>query len=797
MADHDFQIQSDSPANDDLMFWGIVGHEALARPSFYELTVLSKNGKISASDILGYAFDVVIEFNDAGGSPHKRHCQGHAVRFVRLAAVGRHFEYRISLRSWFGLLTKRTNSRILQDKPVLDVLAAVFEDSPIKRFKKTESDGVVGPHKPLRYCVQHQESDYQFLSRLLESEGIYYWFDAHDAPGTMHRADASDVAHTKLPVEGSLRYAPGSAGETRFNEISQWVSAREFDTGKYASRDSDFKAIRKKLSADKGDPDSHELADFETFEFPGHYFKGDDTDNLAKIRIEELVARRQRHWAVTSWPDVAAGRSFTFEGDPDGTRDGDYTIAACTFVVSHAGYESLRPQGDTRPVGEVLQQVLADDAVHADTLEVFEALLASLPAMRTGLPSSCTFLLTMLPVDMPYRPPRLTPRVVMPGPQTAIVVGPAGDELHVDVHGRVKVHFHWDRYDESNEKSTCWVRVTQPWAGKGWGAYFIPRIGQEVIVDFLNGDPDRPIIVGRMYNDDQPIPFDSPTQSGFRTRSTPGGNTGTFNELRFEDKKGAEQVFLHAEKNQDIEVEANETHWVGHNRTKKVDHDETTEVGNNRTERVGVDESIAIGSNRTETVGADEHITVGGTRTELVNGNEDLTIGGSRDHKVSANDSRTVGANETITVSGSRTDTVNAALVQTVGAAMVQTIGASMAQTVNGALNVTSNGAMTFTAAGGFNIIAPGGTKIIDYSLGQIGGTNQIGYGFQFNFSGINSEANVVKIEATACTNAAIGMKTEVVGFETLAASAATKNMVLQALSSATDIEMDTLKLIL
>lgn len=213
MADHEFRIETDSPAKDDLMFWRIVGHEALARPSTYELTVLSENRAIDATDILGRAFDLVVEFEDKDGGKHERHCQGHAVRFVRAGHVGRHFEYRITLRSWFWLLNKRINSRILQDKKVLEVLDAVFEDSPIKRFKKTKTGNVIGTHNPRRYCVQHQESDYQFLSRLIEDEGIYYWFDAHDAPGTMHLSDASDLAHEKLPVAATLRYVLGGASE--------------------------------------------------------------------------------------------------------------------------------------------------------------------------------------------------------------------------------------------------------------------------------------------------------------------------------------------------------------------------------------------------------------------------------------------------------------------------------------------------------------------------------------------------------------------------------------------------------
>lgn len=690
MADHQFIIKSESPAAKDLMFWSIVGQESLSRPAHYELSVLSTNEKIEAKDILGYAFDVVVEFQDEGQAKHERHCQGHAVRFMRRGHVGRFFEYRISLRSWFWLLTKRVNSRILQDKKVLAIFDAVVEDSPIKRFKKTKADKVIGTHEPRRYSVQHQESDYNYLSRLLEDEGIYYWFDAHEAPGTMYMADASDVAHKKLPVEGTMNYIPFGATEARFNEISWWIDSRRLNTGKYASRDSDFKAVKKKLVADKGDPDTHELADLESFEFPGGYLRADDTDDAAKMRMEELAARRRVNWAITRWPDAAVGRTFTFHGHPMGEKDADYLVAGCAFILTHPGYEGLDANaGNVQRNGRVLQEMLEDDPINADWPDAMRDILYGTPDLIAPMRGSGTFLLTLLPADTPFRPPRLTPRTTMPGPQSAIVVGPEGDEIHADDFGRVKVHFHWDRYDESNEKSTCWVRVSQPWAGKGWGGYFIPRIGQEVIVDFLNGDPDRPIIIGRVYNDDQPKPFDSHTQSGFRTRSTPKGSAANCNEFRFDDKKGSEQVYLHAEKNQDIEVENDETHWVGHDRKKNIDHDETTEVKHDRTETVGNNETITIGVDRTEKVGSNETITIGVDRTETVGSNETITIGANRTETVGGNETISIGSNRTITVGASETATVALQRTHTVGVNETITVGAAQEVTVGAAQAIT------------------------------------------------------------------------------------------------------------
>lgn len=612
MADELFRIQGDAPAVDDLKFWSLLGHESLSRAAHYELTVLSENRSIAAADVLGYPFDVVIRFQDAQQAWHERHCQGHAVRFLRVRQVGRHFEYRITLRSWFWLLTKRRNSRIFQEMPVLDILDAVFEDSPLKRYKKTSADDVIDPHPPHRYCVQFEQSDHDFASRLLEDEGIYYWFDAHDAPGTMLLADTSSVAHDKLPVESMLAWQPADRGEARYNEISAWIAGRRLDTGKWAAVDSDFKKISWNLQTEVDASAAHELGDFEEFEFPGDYFESDDGESVMQRRSDELQARRERHWAITPWPDVAVGKRFDYQGDPDPARNGEYLIGSCTFVVSHPGYEGMGEQaGGARPTA-VLADLLEDDAFNHDTRDVLDDIAGAvlLPAAATR--GARQFVLGLMPASQPYKPPRLTPRMRMPGPQTAIVVGPEGEELHVDDFGRVKVHFHWDRYDDSNETSTCWLRVSQPWAGQGWGGYFVPRIGQEVIVQFLNGDPDRPVIMGRVYNDEQPIPYDSPTKSGFKTRSTPGGDSTNYNEILFEDKMGEELLSIHAERDMQVRVERDENTLVDQDRVHTVTRNDTNMVGADQKNTVKGEQNNQVVGNRTSFVDSDDMLTVTG-----------------------------------------------------------------------------------------------------------------------------------------------------------------------------------------
>lgn len=578
MADQNYQIKSESPVANDLMFWSIVGHEGLSRPSAYELTVLSRKDNLNPQDILGKSFELIIHFMDKDQTEYKRSCQGHAVRFVRLGQTGRFFEYRITLRSWFWLLTKRSNSRILQDKPVLEVLNAVFEDSPIKSFSKTKFDNVIGSHPLHNYCVQYQESDYNFLSRLMEEEGVYYWFDCHDAPGTMHLSDASDIAHEKLPATDTLRFVATSETQARYNEITRWVSMRQLDSGKFASRDNDFKVISKKLSADRSEPDIHELADLEIFEFPGGYLDGADAENISRVRLDELVGRRQRYWALTSWPDVAVGKSFKFEGDPDGMRNGDYTIAGCTFVVRHPGYEGIGIATTERSASSVLQEALKDDPVNADSLSALEDMIFSTPILNTGRRGVSAFLITVMPSAMPWRPPRLTPRKTMPGPQTAIVVGKEGEEIWTEKYGRVKVQFHWDRYGKHDENSSCWIRVSQPWAGKGWGSVSIPRIGQEVIVDFLEGDPDQPIIVGRVYNGESMPPYSLPGDgvvSGLKTNTHKGKG---YNEMSMNDTAGKEGITIHGQYDMSTTVQHDQSNTVNNKLTETIKNDTTIKI---------------------------------------------------------------------------------------------------------------------------------------------------------------------------------------------------------------------------
>jgi type VI secretion system secreted protein VgrG len=282
---------------------------------------------------------------------------------------------------------------------------------------------------------------------------------------------------------------------------------------------------------------------------------------------------------------------------------------------------------------------------------------------------------TCIPHDVPYRPPRITPRPIVQGPQTAIVVGPGGEEIHTDKYGRVKVQFHWDREGKRNESSSCWIRVSHPWAGKSWGAISIPRLGQEVIVDFLEGDPDQPIITGRVYNAEQMPPYELPanqTQTGIKSRSSKGGSTDNFNEIRFEDKKGSEEVYIHAEKDENIVVE----------------HDQTIAVGNDRAESIKRDRSLEVGRDKSEKVDRNKKIHVDGSHEEKVYGDMTVMVGSTLTETVAINYAETVGAAMELTVGAALAISVGAAMIESIGAHKSETIGGSKAENIGAGKSV-------------------------------------------------------------------------------------------------------------
>jgi type VI secretion system secreted protein VgrG len=417
-------------------------------------------------------------------------------------------------------------------------------------------------------------------------------------------------------------YEEISGGNRPENRIFVWEKSQELRSGKVTLWDQSFELPHKHLEADKTIVDSvqagsvtHKLKlanndKLEIYDYPGGYanrFDGvdrggadhpsdlqnifQDNRRTVEIRMQQEAARAVSVNGQSSCAYLTPG--FRFSLDCHFNANGQYVLTG----VEHSAKLSKDYRSE------------AEGDVNFEYLNRF----------------------TCIPVALPFRPPRDTRIPHVFGPQTAVVVGPSGEEIFTDKYSRIKVQFPWDRQGKNDGDSSCWVRVATPWAGKQWGMIHIPRIGQEVIVDFVDGDVDQPIVVGSVYNAEMMPPYALPankTQSGIKTRSSLQGAAANFNEIRFEDKKGSEQLFIHAEKNQDIEVEKDETHWVGQDRKKTIDRDETTTVKQNRTETVNGNEKITIHGARTETLDGDEKLTItkGSRKESLEMGSDSLTI---------------------------------------------------------------------------------------------------------------------------------------------------------------------------
>ena len=648
----------------DLMFESMTASAGLSMLGEMQLGLVSEKADLKPEDLLGKPMTVSVALPD----DKMRHFHGYVTRFGIGARRGRYFGYQASVRPWLWFLTRTADCRIFQEQSVPDIVKTVFGDHGNANFEFK----LFRSYRKWVYCVQYRETDYNFVARLLEHEGIYWYIEHGDGTSKVVLVD-SQSAHDAAPGCESLPYYENAAGPAPDTEcVSEWRFASEVETDKVALTSYDFERPSTSLKAAANKPHKYSLPDFEVFDFQGEYSQVADGTQWAEDRLDEHQSRFQTAHGGSNAHGIEVGRLLRLAKHPRADQNDKYLITSIAVNAHVDAYES------------------ANDSS------------SSAGAFR------CDF--SAIPAGQQFRPPRRTPKPIVQGPQTAVVVGPGGEEIFTDKYGRVKVQFHWDRLGKKNEKSSCWVRVSHPWAGKNFGAIHIPRMGQEVVVNFLEGDPDQPLITGRVYNAEQMPPWELPanaTQSGILTRSSKGGSVANANALRFEDKKGSEQVWLHAEKNQDIEVENDETHWVGHDRTKTIDHDETSHIKHDRTETVDNNEAITVHGMRTETVDKNETITVHQNRTEKVDLNEGITIGVNRTESVGSNETITVGSNRSVTVGSSETKTVALQRTHsvginetiTVGAAQEITIGAMQAVTV-GAAQTISVGANQSTTVG-------------------------------------------------------------------------------------------------
>jgi type VI secretion system secreted protein VgrG len=597
----DYALKIDGQAADLLKVVRFSGTEAVSELFHFSVDLASKNGGINFDDVLGKPAALTLR-----GTVGKRIVHGLVHSFEQTGNIASWTCYRAGIVPTVWPLSRLADCRIFQNLNIPDIIKKVLTDRGISsdqfRFSTKRS------YKPRDYCVQYRESDLSFITRLMEQYGLFYFFEHTPEKDVMVIGDDS-VAHVAIEGKEQVLYSTGGSpeGET----VTEFRFNQGIRSGAVVLRDYDFKKPQLKLDQTAKAAGDGKL---EVYDYPGEYVAPEEGKELAKSRLEAFQATRQVGSGQSDCRRFIPGYTFKLDRYPRASLAQSYLL----IRVSQSGSQPQVLGADTGGKGEE-------------------------PAYQNDF--EC------IPSGIPCRPPLTTPRPSIQSVQTAVVVGPAGEEIYTDPHGRVKVQFHWDRQGEKNEKSSCWLRVAQLWAGPGWGGMFIPRIGQEVVVSFLEGDPDQPIIIGAVYNGTNVPPYSLPgekTKSTIKTNSSPGGEGS--NEIRFEDAKGSEEIYLHGQKDWTIAIENDKNQQIGHNETLTVGNDRSKKVEKNQTEEIGENKTITVGKDHTETIGGGATIDIAKNETVSVGENQNLTVG--------KNQTVSVGENQTISAGKNLSETV-------------------------------------------------------------------------------------------------------------------------------------------
>ena len=513
---------------DDLLIEEMSGTETMSRLFEFRLRLISARDDIDVRQIIGKTAILRIETWDTQHMGGERHWNGYVSRFARSgrasSADGEDlYTYECDIVPWFWFMTQHEDCRIFQNKSVQEIIETIFGEFHYSDFKMELTE----PHPTLEYCTQYHETTFDFISRLIEREGIHYYFRHNEDEDSKHIlvfTDNNDSNPALDPAELPFHHA-GVAAE--FDAIRSLTMEQQMRTRKVTLGDWDFEKKRLVRENTPTVLDIGQEHDLERYRYPGGFVESTDGQHLSRMIMEAEEASHLHLRGDSQIRTLAPGHTFTLYDHPFDALNIEYMVV----MVCHHGHNNLTGAG----------------------------------------PSDYGNDFTVQPHAVTYRAPLTTPRGLVRGPQTALVTGPAGEEIYTDQYGRIKVQFHWDRLGQYDDKSSCWVRVAQVWAGNGYGTMFIPRIGMEVVVDFLEGDPDQPLVTGCVYNGVNKTPYDLPanaTRSTLKTLSSKGG--GGTNELRFEDKAGQEEVFLQAQKALNVNVKDSKHEGIGGNSDIKI-----------------------------------------------------------------------------------------------------------------------------------------------------------------------------------------------------------------------------------
>lgn len=566
---------------DGLLFWKLNGTEALS--SAFEITVqlLSTDARIERKALLGQPMTVSIPTQNLMAT---RYLNGKitkvSVSSTELSGT-RYAVYSLVMEPDLWPLKRDRNLRIFQSQTVTQIIKTLLSE-----YNVTVEDKLTGNYRVWEYCVQYQESSFNFISRLMELEGIYYYF-RHEAD--KHTMVLMDSAQQHQPFSGyeTIPYhVTPSGGSTSEEGISLWSLEDQVTPGLYSIDDYDFRKPNAWMFQARQNPASPSPGQIDVYDWPGHFIDHDHGEFYAKIRQEVWQAQHQQVTASGTALGLAPGNTFTLLNAPFFSDNGEYLTIKAVYDFEENSYASSNS-------GSTIHKV---DIV-------------------------------VIPSDVTFRPQPTAEWPRTHGPQTAKVVGPKGESIWTDKYGRIKVKFHWDRLAKGDDTSSCWVRVSSAWAGQGFGGVQIPRVNDEVVIDFINGDPDRPIVTGRVYNEASMPPWALPaaaTQMGFLSRSK-DGSPDNANALRFEDKAGEEQVWIQAQKNMDTHVKADETQTVGGNQTISVEKALSSTVSGTYDQKTQWTRSELVGSDYVLKVQGGM-VLASGEGISLVSGDSMLTL---------------------------------------------------------------------------------------------------------------------------------------------------------------------------
>jgi type VI secretion system secreted protein VgrG len=585
-----------SPLGEDvLLLRQLRGHEGISRLFRFDLELLSEDSALAFDAIIGK--NVTIRIQQADQTD--RFINGIVSRFSQGGSDATLTSYYAEVVPWLWLLTRTADCKIFQMMTAPEIIEAVFGTYGFANFRLS----LQATYPVREYCVQYRETDFNFVSRLMEQYGIFYFFEHTNGTHTLVLADGN-AEFNPCPSQSQVRYQT-TLGATRADEdvVTGWRQEQEMRPAKYSLMDFNFETppVNLQVNVDSVLPPPGGMK-FEIYDYPGEYLVRDVGETLATVRIEEEETQTVLTNGTSNCRTLVSGYTFDLLEHPRADCNQTYILTSVEHSASQS-YESGDPRG--------------------------------------GFSYSNSF--NCMPLSVRFRAARVTPKPVIQGLQTAIVAGVPGEEIYVDNYGRIKVQFHWDRFGQRNENSSCWIRVAQNWAGKRWGVVFLPRIGQEVLVGFLEGDPDQPMITGCVYNADQIPPYDLPdyqTRSVIRTDTTPGG--GACNQVHFEDKAGAEEFYMHAsgEMNIHVEVDRHETvkgerhlevykdkhESVGQNTYLKVTQDDVAEIGQDVSRKIGGNLILDVGSSHTEKAGQEIYLKAG--MTVVIEAGMELTLKG-------------------------------------------------------------------------------------------------------------------------------------------------------------------------